>query len=90
MLAANALAAAELAAIAPEASEAARRRQVAGVMRTVAEHLGNTPSVTRKSYVHVKVVEAFKAGKLPKLLKASRTRPQRKRSEALLQRLLTP
>jgi DNA topoisomerase-1 len=88
MLAANALAAEAFAAMQPEESETARRRQITAVMRSVSEHLGNTPAVTRKSYVHARVVDAFAAGDLPPLLKASRTGPRRKRSEALLQRLL--
>ncbi|BCP53857.1 DNA topoisomerase I [Kaistia sp. 32K] len=88
MLAANAIAAEHFARLEPEASETARRRQVAAVMRQVSEHLGNTPAVTRKSYVHAKVVEAFAAGKLPKLLRSSRSANQRKRGETLLRRLL--
>ena len=38
---------------------------VAGVIRTVADALGNTPAVCRKSYVHPRVIEAFAAGELP-------------------------
>jgi DNA topoisomerase-1 len=90
MLAANALAAEAFAGMEPEESEAARRRQITTVMRQVAEALGNTPAVTRKSYVHASVVEAFTAGNLPKLMKACRTGTARKRSEALLKRLLSP
>lgn len=90
MLAANALAAEAFAGMQPEDSETARRRQITAVMRKVSEALGNTPAVTRKSYVHARVVDAFAAGSLPPLLKASRTGPRRKRSEALLQRLLAP
>ncbi|WP_018185358.1 DNA topoisomerase IB [Kaistia granuli] len=88
MLAANALAAERFAALAPDESETARRRQIAGVMREVAEHLGNTPAVTRKSYVHARVVEAFASGQLPKLLRSSQSANHRTRSEALLRRLL--
>lgn len=88
MLAANALAAEAFAVLRPEASEAALRRQITTVMRKVSEELGNTPAVTRKSYVHARVVDAFASGELPGLFKGSRTAPRRKRSEALLLRLL--
>ena len=43
---------------APE-SETGRKRLVASVMRETAETLANTPAVTRSSYVHPLVVEAF-------------------------------
>jgi DNA topoisomerase-1 len=45
-------------------SDKAAERVVARVIREVAEALGNTPAVCRKSYVHPRVVEAFAAGKL--------------------------
>jgi len=62
----------------PESAKAAER-VVARVIREVAERLGNTPAVCRKSYIHPLVIEAFAAGKLP-----SRT----KRDEARVLRLL--
>jgi len=43
-------------------SETARRRAVAATMREVAEHLGNTPAVTRKSYVDPRIVDRFMDG----------------------------
>jgi DNA topoisomerase-1 len=53
------LAAAGLAAQDPDDSEAGRRRAVAGVVRDVAEHLGNTPAVARSAYIDPRVVERF-------------------------------
>lgn len=88
MLAANALAAQQFAEMEPEASDAKRRRQIVFVMRTVAEKLGNTPAVTRKSYVHARVVQAFEDGSLAKLLRRSRSAGQRKRSESLVRKLI--
>lgn len=88
MLAANALAAQQFAEMEPEPSDAKRRRQIALVMRTVAEKLGNTPAVTRKSYVHTRVVQAFENGSLATLLKRSRSAAQRKRSESLVRKLI--
>jgi DNA topoisomerase-1 len=47
---------------APE-SEAAAKRRTAAVMRRVAERLGNTPAVTRASYVSPAVVEQYLDGR---------------------------
>ncbi|MFG1884999.1 DNA topoisomerase IB [Micromonospora sp. NPDC049102] len=59
---ATVLAAAELAAADPARSVTARRRAVAGVMRAVAELLGNTPTVARTSYVDPRVVDLYQDG----------------------------
>jgi DNA topoisomerase IB len=40
-------------------SKTARRREEAAVMRAVADQLGNTPAVARRSYVDPRVVEAY-------------------------------
>jgi DNA topoisomerase-1 len=59
------LAAAGLAAAAAEEgappSEAAAKRMVLGVVRDVADHLGNTPAVARSAYIDPRVVERFEA-----------------------------
>jgi DNA topoisomerase-1 len=47
---------------APE-SEAEAKRRVAAVMRSVADRLGNTPAVTRASYVSPAVVEQYLDGR---------------------------
>ena len=57
-------AATELAALGSARSVTARRRAVAGVMREVAELLGNTPTVARTSYVDPRVVDLFHDGVL--------------------------
>ena len=44
-------------------SQRGRRRVEAAVMRDVAEELGNTPAVARKSYVDPKVVRAYEGGR---------------------------
>lgn len=44
------------------ASPAARRRRTASVFRSVADVLGNTPAVCRKSYVDPRVLERFVDG----------------------------
>lgn len=55
--------AAEAFAIAREpTSKTARRREEAAVMRAVAEELGNTPAVARRSYVDPRVVTAYEQG----------------------------
>lgn len=43
-------------------SPTARRKAVAGVMREVASHLGNTPAVARASYVDPRVVDLWEDG----------------------------
>jgi len=44
------------------ASRRARQRAVTAAMREVAEYLGNTPTVARKSYVDPRVIECFEQG----------------------------
>lgn len=48
-----------------EEPETRVERKVAKAVRTVAEQLGNTPAVARKSYVHPAVIEGFVEGELP-------------------------
>lgn len=55
-------AAVALACCEPPTGVTKERRAVAGAMREVAERLGNTPAVARKSYVDVRVVEHFRQG----------------------------
>jgi DNA topoisomerase-1 len=45
----------------PQKSPTARRRQVAEVVAAVADELGNTPSVCRKSYIYPGVIDRFVA-----------------------------
>ncbi|MCW3817504.1 DNA topoisomerase IB [Micromonospora sp. DR5-3] len=59
---ATVLAATELAAADGERSATARKRAVAAVMRSVAELLGNTPTVARTSYVDPRVVDLYHDG----------------------------
>ncbi|MDW5322396.1 DNA topoisomerase IB [Plantactinospora sp. KLBMP9567] len=61
---ATVLAATRLAAAGPRNSEAKRRRVVAGVMREVAELLGNTPAVARASYVDPRLLDLYRDGRL--------------------------
>ncbi|MDQ0474986.1 DNA topoisomerase IB [Labrys wisconsinensis] len=89
LLGGSAAALEHLAAIEPAASEAARRRQLAAVMRMVAEHLANTPAVTRKSYVHAVVVDAFAGGTLAAAYRAARGARLRRRVENALGRLVS-
>lgn len=57
------LLAAALCAAAPAAtSRSARARRAATVVREVAESLGNTPAVCRKSYIDPRVLERFECG----------------------------
>jgi DNA topoisomerase IB len=53
-----------LARLGPERSETRRKRAVAGVMREVAELLGNTPAVARASYVHPRLIDRYHDGQM--------------------------
>lgn len=64
---ASALAAEALARLDPGPSEAARRRQVAGVCREVASFLQNTPAITRQSYIAPSLFRLFETGRLRRL-----------------------
>lgn len=46
----------------PPGSATARRRAVVAAVKDAAEHLGNTPSVCRASYVHPRVLDLFEQG----------------------------
>lgn len=60
---ATVLAAVGLAVSEPAAESAtARKRAVARVAREVADYLGNTPAVARKSYVDPRVIELYERG----------------------------
>ena len=86
-LAASAVAAEILAGLEPAASRTGRRKQVAAVVVEVADMLGNTPTVARKSYVLAEVLAAFDDERLQT---ACGGKPVRglKRGEALVGRLL--
>jgi DNA topoisomerase-1 len=55
---------AELRAVEADKSVTRRKRQLNGVLAAVAERLGNTPAICRKSYVHPGLMEAFVDGAL--------------------------
>ncbi|MEN5082247.1 DNA topoisomerase IB [Bosea sp. TWI1241] len=74
MLAANAAAAELLLASDIAASERGRRRQLADIMRAIAERLVNTPAVVRKSYVHAIVVDSYASGRLQSAYRKARGR----------------
>jgi DNA topoisomerase I len=61
---ATVLAAMELARTGPAATATARRKALAAAMRNVAEHLGNTPAIARKSYVDPRLVDRYFAGEV--------------------------
>jgi DNA topoisomerase-1 len=89
-LAANAAAATRLAALKPAPEPAARRRQLAGVIREVSELLGNTPAVARKSYVHRELVNAFEDRRLSGVHARATPRDGRRRGEDLVAALFGP
>jgi DNA topoisomerase-1 len=84
MLAANAAAAELLLAGEEMASETGRKRQLADIMRAIAERLVNTPAVVRKSYVHAIVVDAYASGRLQRSYAKARAKPGCSRIERTL------
>jgi DNA topoisomerase-1 len=68
---ASARAAEALAALPPATSESARKRQIAGVAREVADFLRNTPMICRKSYIAPCLFQLFDEGRLQRLWAAS-------------------
>ncbi len=88
MLGANVIAAERLAAIEPAEKETPRRRQINAAIKEVAEKLGNTPTVVRKSYVQAIVVDAFQTGELAQAVAACRASPYRTRVENALRRIV--
>ena len=82
------LAATALAELDPVASEAQRKRGVVQAIERVAEGLGNTPAVSRRSYVHPGVIDAYLEGRT--LAPASGTASKEKCVLALLRRRRPP
>jgi DNA topoisomerase-1 len=72
-----------LARTAPAAAQATRRKQVLSALRAVADDLGNTPAVCRKSYVHPTVLSAFEDGALTRLSQALKASSTTRRARAL-------
>ena len=64
-------------------SEREQKRSVAAVMRRVAERLGNTPAVTRESYVSPAVVEQYLEGRTIDDFRPQHLRVVKARGEAL-------
>lgn len=78
-----------LAQMTPARSDSARNRQIAGVMREIAEVLGNTPAMVRSSYVHEVILSSFAAGDLTRQWNRGGRRPAHMAPhEAALSRLL--
>ena len=57
------LAATELARIGPAKDERSLKSNLAKAIKSVAEQLGNTPTVCRSSYIHPKVISFYSSGK---------------------------
>ncbi len=69
-------------------SESGRKKIVASVMKETAETLANTPAVTRSSYVHPMVVEAFANERLSRSIMQGPTRAGLDQAETALMRFL--
>jgi DNA topoisomerase-1 len=71
------LAARLLAAAATESEHKRTKRNLAAVVKRVAERLGNTPTVCRKCYIHSAIVDAYLAGEVVLGARAATTRKSR-------------
>lgn len=86
--AATAQALATLCATEMPESEPGRKKLVSAVMKETAETLANTPAVTRSSYVHPMVVEAFADERLERSILHGPTRSGLDQAETALMRFL--
>ncbi|MEN3953557.1 DNA topoisomerase IB [Iodidimonas sp. SYSU 1G8] len=86
-MAASAAATEKLGLCEPASSPTARRRQIKAVMSEIADMLGNTPTIVRKSYVHGKVLDAFEAETLSGIYEAAKSARFMSRREVALARL---
>jgi len=85
---ASAVAGEALARMAPGASPAARKRQLAAVTRTVAAFLRNTPAIARASYIAPCLFGLFEAAKLSELWASAAGRDGLRAREARLAAVL--
>jgi DNA topoisomerase I len=79
------LAAVKFAEIGVAEAESEVKKNVVGVVREVAEELGNTPAVCRASYIHPEVIRAYEKGQV-----ISSVRRDGKRSVKKIEPMLTP
>jgi DNA topoisomerase I len=68
--------------------ERASRRAVNAAVKRVAEHLGNTPAICRKCYVHPAVIDAFLDGSLGRIAASIPRRASSAAGERMVMRLL--
>jgi DNA topoisomerase-1 len=61
---ASVFAAEALNALGPEERRTVLRRNISGCFRATAHHIGNTPTVCRKYYVHPMVIESYEKGSM--------------------------
>ena len=85
--AATVTAAVSLALTGPAATEREVKRAEKDAMKVVAEHLGNTPAVARRSYVDPRVLDEYAVGRTvaPSLRKMTKADKERLRSGDLVQ-----
>src|SRR5579859_6194013 len=60
-------AAAALRALGGAETESEKKHNTAQAIKVAAEHLGNTPTICRKCYVHPGLLEAYSEGMLPSI-----------------------
>jgi DNA topoisomerase-1 len=80
----------ELQNFGPPCTSAVARRAVAAAARKISIELANTPAVTRKSYIHPRIVECFEKGELGSAYYAPRKRGLSSAESKLVKLLQTP
>jgi len=79
----------ELARSQPCSTQRAIKQTILAAVRQAAEHLGNTPAICRKSYVHPLIFEAYQQGRvLPKTPKLRDVKLTYARHESCVRRFL--
>jgi DNA topoisomerase-1 len=72
----------------PEASEAALKRAIVGVVKQVASELRNTPAVCRKSYINPVVFDAWRSGAIHRTFGEGLTSISTRKAETLVRDFL--
>jgi DNA topoisomerase I len=67
----------------PPESDTQAKKNIVAAIKSVAQRLGNTPSVCRKCYVHPAVIESYLAGSMLKILEHEVEREVDKQLQAL-------
>lgn len=80
---ATVLAAVALAELGPSTTISATKRALAQAVTLTAAHLGNTPTICRRSYIHPAVIDGYTRGEVLRRLSLVETKDKRDKRDAL-------